>query len=82
MKKEVLRKCAICEKNINILKDDYLKDNKRFKHTECFREKELNKCNKRLSSQAIEEKIQIIKNNMKIEQEDIDRQQLELTNKK
>lgn len=81
MNKKNLRKCAICNKDINILHDDYIKDT-RFKHTECFREKELTKQKNRLSIEATEEKIKIIKDKMKIEQEEIDRKELEIVNKK
>lgn len=67
MAKKATRKCAICKQVFELDNVDYIKDKGKYIETECYIQKELNKG---LSIDIIHNKIDIIRNTMKIEQEE------------
>lgn len=71
MSNNSIRKCAICEKEIDITKDDYLKK-VRFMHADCYKLKYSKKF-----KGLINEQIQLIRDQMSIEKKEQDEKILE-----
>lgn len=76
---KLTRKCSICKNNFNISEVDYLKNKGLFMETDCFIKKEKSKG---LSEDIIQDKINIIKETMKIEMQVKRERELEKEKKK
>jgi hypothetical protein len=74
-----LRKCFKCKEDIDILNEDYIKENKQCFHMNCFIDKQNIKG---LSEEAINEKIKVLRQQMAEEQKIKDQKELEKVQKK
>jgi hypothetical protein len=74
MSKKAVRKCAICKQEFQLDSIEFLKDKGKYIEIECYKQKELNKG---LSIDIVNEKINIIKATMKLEQEEQKKKEIE-----